>query len=148
MNTAHSGCKPSSSVSSLIHTFSKSFGDCSCPYSSPPPPRNVYRPTPNHLHSYVPHAQTKVDIDLPGHTISIKQSQSIYPASPPQPRSEHPKDCTRTSLRFLPFRDTHIHLTIIRSALSMLCRFSVTTHVSVSYVNTLIWIHALQIYAI
>ena len=41
----------------------------------------------------------------------------------------------QTSLRFLSFRDTpHIHLTIIRSALSRLCRFSAfIAHVSVSY---------------
>ena len=58
------------------HILSKS----SCPYPdiSPPPLPHFYRPTPSYLHSYVPHAQTT----------------SIYHSSPPQPRSEHPKDCT------------------------------------------------------
>ena len=59
-----------------LHILSKS----SCPYLhiSPLPPTHFYRPTPNHLHSYAPHAQTT----------------SIYQASPPQPRSEPPKDYT------------------------------------------------------
>ena len=42
------------------------------------PPPHFYRPTPNHPHSYVLYAQTT----------------SIYPASPPQPRSVHQEDCT------------------------------------------------------
>ena len=56
------------------HILSKS----SCPYThiSPLPPPHFYRPTPNHLHSYAPHAQTT----------------SIYHASPPQPHSEPSKD--------------------------------------------------------
>ena len=64
-----------------------------------------------------------------------KPSKSITP----QPRSEHPKDCTNPHWASLSFRDTpHIYLTIIRSALSRLCRFSAfIAHVSVPYVNTL-----------
>ena len=86
--------------------------------------------TPNHLLSYVPHAQTT----------------SIYHASPLLPRSKHPKDY-KTSLHFLSFRDTpHIHLAIMRSALSRLSRFSVfIAHVSIPYVNTL-WTQALKIF--
>ena len=58
------------------HILSKS----SCPYLhiSPLPPPHSYRLTPNHLHSYAPHAQTT----------------SIYHALPPQPCSQSPKDCT------------------------------------------------------
>ena len=40
---------------------------------------HLHRQTPNHLHSYIPNAQTI----------------SIHHASPPQSCSEHPKDCTR-----------------------------------------------------
>ena len=78
LNTVHSGCKPSSSMSSfrLLHILSMS--SYPCPHISPLPPPHFYRPTPNHLRSYVPHAQTT----------------SIYHASPLLPRSEHPKDCT------------------------------------------------------
>ena len=72
----------------IFDTFSPSLPAL---YSSPPPPPYFYRPTPNHLHSYVPNAQTI----------------SICHASPPQPRSEHPKNCTR--LHFLSFRDTPHH---------------------------------------
>ena len=75
LNTAHSGCKPSlcSSVSSFTHSLHVFL---------PLPPPHFYRPTPNHLCSYVPHAQTT----------------SIYHASPLLPRSEHPKDCTSPHL--------------------------------------------------
>ena len=53
LNTTYSECKPRSSISFIL---SKS----SCPYShiSPLPPPHSYRLTPNHLHSYAPHAQT------------------------------------------------------------------------------------------
>ena len=59
----------------IFHTFSPSLPALTLP----PPPPHFNRPTPNHLHSYAPHGQTI----------------SIYHASPPQPCSEHPKDCTR-----------------------------------------------------
>ena len=74
LNTAHSECKPSSTISSFTLSKSSSL----YPHISPLPPPHFYRLTPNHLHSYVPHAQTT----------------SIYPASPPQPHSVHPEEYT------------------------------------------------------
>ena len=60
--------------------------------SSPPPSPHFYRPTPNHLHSYVPHAKTT----------------SVTLCTP--------RRLCKSTLRFLSFSDTpHIHLTIIRS---------------------------------
>ena len=88
------------------HILSKS--SCPYPHISPLPPPHSYRPTPNHLHSYTPHTQTI----------------SIYHALPPQPRSHPPKDY-KSTLCFLSFSNTpHIHLTIICSVLSRLCRFA------------------------
>ena len=55
LNTAHSECKPGSFVSSFTHSLLSSYP---CPHISPLPPPYFYRPTPNHLRSYVPHAQT------------------------------------------------------------------------------------------
>ena len=40
----------------LHHILPKS--SCLCPYPWSPPPPDFYRPTPNHLHSYVPLVQT------------------------------------------------------------------------------------------
>ena len=58
-----------------------------------------------------------------------------------------PKRMYKTSLCSLSFRDIpHIHLTIIRSALSRICKFSaLIAHVLVPYVNPL-WTHALKIF--
>ena len=122
INTAHSN---QAQPYHLLYILSKS--SCPYPHISPPPLPHFYRPTPNHLHSYIPHAQ----------------ATSIYYTSLPQPHSEHPKDCTRPP--FLSFRDTpHIHLTIICSALPRLCQFSAfIAQVSVPYVNTL-WTLALK----
>ena len=57
-----------------------------------------------------------------------------------------PKRLYKSTLRFLSFRNTpHIHLTIIRSVLSRLCRFAFfIAQVSVPYVNAL-WTQALYI---
>ena len=128
LNTTHSGCKPSSSISSLTHSLQVFLP---LPHISPLPPPHFYKPTPNHLHSYAPHVQTT----------------SISPASPPQPHSEPSKDCTNPHCAFLSFSDTpHIHLTIIRSVLSRLCRFAIfIAQVSVPYVRTL-WTQALYIF--
>ena len=60
----------------ILYTLPKS--SCSYPHISPLPPPHFYRLMPNHLHSYVPSAQTT----------------SIYHATPPQPCSEPPKDST------------------------------------------------------
>ena len=77
LNTIYtlSECKPSSLAHPYhpLHILSKS--SCPYPHISPLPPPHFYRLTLNHLHSYVPHAQTT----------------SIYHASPPQPRSEPQK---------------------------------------------------------
>ena len=73
---------------------------------------------------------------------------------PPQSTMSHhlshalnPKRLDKSTLRFLSFRDTpHIHLTIIRSVLSKLCRFATfIAQVSVPYVHTL-WMQALYIF--
>ena len=57
-----------------------------------------------------------------------------------------PKRLYKSTLRFLSFSDTpHIHLTIIRSVLSRLCRFAFfIAQVSVPYVNAL-WTQALYV---
>ena len=67
LNTTHSECKPSSSISSFTHSLQVFLPLPAhlTPATSPPP--HSYRPTPNHLHSYGPHAHTT----------------SIYHASPP-----------------------------------------------------------------
>ena len=65
LNTAHLGCKPSTFISFFTHSY-QVFLPLPIHLTLPPP--HFYRPTPNHPHSYVPHAQTT----------------SIYPASPPQ----------------------------------------------------------------
>ena len=61
----------------LLHILSMS--SYPCPHISPLLPPHFYRLTPNHLCSYVPHAQTP----------------SIYHVSPPLLGSKHPKDCKR-----------------------------------------------------
>ena len=75
LNTAHSGCKPSAFISSFKHSY-QVFS--LYPHISPLPPPHFYRPTPNHSHCYVPHAQTI----------------SIYLTPPPHRRSVHPENCT------------------------------------------------------
>ena len=103
------------------------------PLISPPPPPHFYRPIPNHPHSSVPHAQTT----------------SIYPTSPPHPLPVHPeRRLYKSTLRFLSFSNTpHIHLIIIHSVLSKLCRFAFfIAQVSVPYVNAL-WTQALYIFS-
>ena len=88
LNTAHSGCKPSSTISSFTHSLQVFLP---LPTHLTPPPPHFYRPTSNHLHSYIPHAQTTL----------------IYHASPPQLRSEHPKDCTRPHFSSYPSETHH-----------------------------------------
>ena len=99
---AHSGCKPSSFMSSLTH----------CSHSLPTPsPRSRplhHQPSasrhPIFHNSYVPDVQTMLNLPRPHHisnTINTKLG------------------CINPALRFLSFKDTpHIHLTIIRSVLS------------------------------
>ena len=51
LNTVHSACNPSSLISFFTHSSLY-------PHLSPLPPPHFYRPTPNHPHSYAPHART------------------------------------------------------------------------------------------
>ena len=66
LNTAHSGCKPSTFMSLTAHyphILSKS--SFSSPYISPLPPPPFYRPIPNHPHSYAPNAHFPNHLNLP-----------------------------------------------------------------------------------
>ena len=118
---------------SSVRSFASKEVTFTLHYISPLPPPHLYRLTPNHLHFYAPQAQTI----------------SIYHASPPQPTLWTLKRLYKSTLRFLFFSDTsHIHLTIIRSILSRLCRFPISIAlVSVPYVNT-VWTHALYIWTV
>ena len=81
----------------ILHTFSPSIP--TLPAHLTPATTTFLQADPNHLHSYVPHAQTT----------------SIYHASPPQRRSE-PQKIVQIHTVLPIFSDTpHIHLTIIRS---------------------------------
>ena len=106
-----------------------------CPHISPLPPPHFYRPTPNHLCSYIPHARTT----------------SIYHTSPPLPRSEHPKDCTSPHFASYPSETHHTSISPSCALLSPGYADSQpslpSAHVSVPYVNTL-WTQALKIFQI
>ena len=101
LNTAHSGCKPSSSVSSFTHSL------------------QVFLPLPTH---FTPATTTFLQADT--------QSSPFLRSTCPIPNHLNlpclttfamlwkPKRLYKTSLLFLSFRDTpHIHLTIMCSAL-------------------------------
>ena len=126
LNTTHSECKLSSSISSFTH--------------SP----QVFLPLPAHL---APATTTFLQAD----TISILTLHMPKPHQSTMPyhlsHALNPKRLYKSTLRFLSFSDTpHIHLTIIRSVLSRLCRFATfIAQVSVPYVNTL-WTQALYIF--
>ena len=109
LNTTHSKCKPSSSIyHPLLHILPKS--SCPYPHISPLPPLHFYRPTPNHLHSYVPHAQTTSICYLP----RLTTSATLWTL----------KWLYKSTLRFLTFSNTPlIHLIIIRSVLSRLSSY-------------------------
>ena len=85
LNTTHSGCKPSSSISSFTHSF------------------QVFLPLPAHL---TPAATTFLQADTQSSPLlrSTCQTTSIYHASPPQPHSEPSKDCTNPHCAFYPQR--------------------------------------------
>ena len=115
LNIAHLGCNPRNFMSSFTHSL-KFF--CPCTHISPWQPPDFYRSTPNHPH-----------LDV--------LSTSICHASPHQPHSEQPGDCTNPHLCLLSFNNTsHIHLTIICSALSRLSRFSAFIAISQSHKST------------
>ena len=89
LNTAHSGCKPSSSISSFTHSLPVLLP---LPAHLTPATTTFLQADTQCLYSHVPHAQTT----------------SIYHASPPQPRSEHIKTVQDiTSLPILQGHTTH-----------------------------------------
>ena len=128
LNTAHSGCKPSAFISSFTHSY------------------QVFLPLPAHL---TPATTTFLQADTqsspllhstcPNHLNLARLTTSSTLCTP--------KRLYKSTLRFLSFSDTpHIHLTIIRSVLSRLCRFALfIAQVSVPYVNAL-WTQALYIF--
>ena len=126
LNTAHSGCKPSLSVSSFTHSL------------------HVFLSLPTHLS---PATTTFLQVDTQSSPFlrSTCPNHLNLPCLTTFATLWIPKRLYKTSLRFPSFRDTpHIHLTIIRSALSRLCTFSAfIAHVSVPYVNTF-WTQALK----
>ena len=75
LNTTHSECKPSSSISSFTHSL------------------QVFLPLPAHL---TPATTTFLQADTQSSPFlrSTCQATSIYHALPPQPRSQSPKNCT------------------------------------------------------
>ena len=91
LNTAHSGCKPSSIIlSSFTHSLQVFL--LLPVYLTPLPTTFLQADTQSSPFLYVPHAQTT----------------SIYHASPLQPRSEHPKDLQDlTSLPIFQRHTTH-----------------------------------------
>ena len=125
LNTTHSECKPSSSISSSTHFL------------------QVFLPPPAHL---TPATTTFLQADI--------STLTFHMPKPPQSTMPHhlshalnPKRLYKSTLRFLSFSNTpHIHLTIIRSVLSRLCRFAFfIAQVSIPYFNTL-WTQALYIF--
>ena len=114
----------------LLHTFIPSLPP-STRTSNPLPPPHFYRLTPNHPHSYVPHAQTT----------------PIYPTSPPHPCSVHPEVCTNPHCASYP--SATLRASISPSSVPFspgLCRFAFfIAQVSVPYVNAL-WTQALYIF--
>ena len=125
LKTAHSGCKPSSFMSSLTH----------CSHVFLLRPRLLVPSTTNPLQADT-QSSTLLGSRCPNHLNLPRLTTS---AAQLKPRRLH-----KSSLRFLSFKDTpHIHLTIIRSVLSRLLRSSAfIAHVSVPYIKTL-WTQAL-----
>ena len=112
---------------SWSHTQSLSKSSYSSRNISPLPPPPFYRVIPSYPHSYAP-VPIPPQSATPHHTL---YTQRLY----------------KSTLRFLSFSDTlHIHLTIIRSVLSRLCRFAFfIAQDPVPYINTL-WTQALYIF--
>ena len=113
----------------ILHTFSPSL---------PAPSRTSH---PCHLH--IPTGRHPIISILTLHMPKPPQSTTPYHLSH---RSQPLKDY-KSTLRFLSFSNTlHIHLPIIHSVLSRLCRFAFfIAQVSVPYVNAL-WTQALYIF--
>ena len=119
LKTAHSGCKPSSFMSSLTH--------CSHVF--------LLRPRP-----LVPFTTNPLQADTQSSTLlrSRCPNHLNLPRLTTSATQLIPRRLYKSSLRFLSFKDTpHIHLTIIRSVLSRLLRSSAfIAHVSVPYIRT------------
>ena len=91
LNTAHSGCKPSSSVFFFTHSL------------------HVFLPLPTH---FTPATTTFLQADTQSSpflrsTCPNHLKSSIYHTSPPQPCSERPKDCTRPHFTSYPSETHH-----------------------------------------
>ena len=111
---------------SHIHTKSSSL----YPRISAPPPPHFFRLTPNHPHSYVPTCPNHLNLPCLTTSATLCTPRRLY----------------KSTLHFLSFSDTlHIHLTIIRSVLSRLCRFVFSSPRFQSHVNAL-WTQALYIF--
>ena len=124
LNTSHSGCKPSTSMSLSTHSF------------------QVFLFLPLHL---APATSTFLQPDTQSSTLlrSTCPNHLNLPRLTTSATLSTPKRLYKSTLHFLSFNDTlHIHLTIICSVLSRLCRFAFfIAQVSVPYVNAL-WTHS------
>ena len=127
LNTAHSGCKPSAFISSFTHSY------------------QVFLPLPAHL---TPATTTflQADTQLSSLVLSTCPNHLNLPRLTTSSTLCTPKRLYKSTLRLLSVSNTpHIHLTIIRSVLSRLCRFAFfIAQVSVPYVNAL-WTQVLYI---
>ena len=102
LNTTNSECEPSSSISSFTHSL------------------QVFLPLPAHL---TPATTTFLQADA--QSSPFLRSTCPNHLNLPRLTTSTPKRLYKSTLRFLSFSDTpHIHLTIIRSVLSRLCRFA------------------------
>ena len=100
LNTAHSGCKPRG-LHIILHTFIPSL----------PPANHTSHPCHHH-------------ISIGRHPIIL--TLRFHMPKPPQSTLPHHLIDDKSTLHFLSFSNTpHIHLTIIPSVLSRLCRFQI-----------------------
>ena len=102
LNTAHSGCRLSSSVSSFTHSL------------------QVFLP--DHLHISIGPINSTLTVHMPPNHPNL-------PCLTPSATLWTSKRLYKTSLHFLSFRDTpHIHLTIIRSSSLCIVKFVIVMH--------------------
>ena len=134
LNTiAQPGCNSDSLMSWILHTLSPSL-------SAPARCTRTFHPRHHHIsvrqHPIIPTLTLK--------TIIPSYHTKNLPCLTTSATHWIPRRLHKSSQCFLSFKDTpHIHLTIIRSALFRLFRFSAfIAQASVSYVKTL-WTHAL-----
>ena len=122
LNTAQSGRKPGTSMS--YFTLSLQY--------------KTFLFLPLHL-TPVTCTFLQADSPTPNHPLFHAQAISIFYVSPHSSTLCIPERLSKSTQRCRSFNDTpFIHLTIIRSVVSRLCRFSaIIGHVSFLYVNTL-----------